>query len=141
MTSIRFRLSLNTGGYGGADCRHLSPLRPEVEFKPLCPSPCVFLLRDNLVTSLPVTLVDGSLTSLTLAGNPLTCDCAQLWLSHANVVRLSTIVADCLSEIDDIGSSCSRLELPNLRATLFVTPRSFRIATVARRCRANRRVV
>jgi len=38
----------------------------------LYPGLCVLLLHDNLVTSLPVALVDGSLTSLTLAGNPLT---------------------------------------------------------------------
>ena len=62
----------------------------------LYPSLRVLLLRDNLITSLPVALIDGSLslTSLTLAGNPLTCDCAQPWLSHANVVQMSTIVAD-----------------------------------------------
>ena len=62
----------------------------------LYPSLRVILLHDNLITSLPVALVDGSLSlaSLTLAGNPLTCDCAQPWLSHDNIVRLSTIVAD-----------------------------------------------
>jgi len=63
----------------------------------LYPSLRVVLLHNNLITSLPVGLIDGaslSLTSLTLAENPLTCDCAQPWLSHSNVVRLSTIVAD-----------------------------------------------
>jgi len=60
------------------------------------PSLRVLLLHDNMITSLPVALVDGSLslTSLTLAGNPLSCSCAQPWLSHANIVRLSMIVAD-----------------------------------------------
>ena len=64
----------------------------------LYPSLRVILLHNNLITSLPVALIDDgggvSLTSLTLAGNPLTCDCAQPWLSHASVVRLSTIVSD-----------------------------------------------
>lgn len=60
----------------------------------LYPSLRVLLLNDNLITSLPVALIDGSLTSLTLAGNPLKCDCAQPWLSQSNVVRLSAIVAD-----------------------------------------------
>ena len=62
----------------------------------LFPSLRVLLLHDNRMTSLPVALIDGSLslTSLTLAGNALICDCAQPWLGHANVVRLSTIVSD-----------------------------------------------
>jgi len=60
----------------------------------LYPSLRSLLLHDNLITSLPVALVDGSLASLTLAGNPLRCDCAQPWLSRANVDRLSALVAD-----------------------------------------------
>ena len=83
----------------------------------LYPSLRVLLLHDNLITSLPVALVDGSLslTSLTLAGNPLTCDCAQPWLSHVNVVRMSTIVADWNDARCADGRPLHRFSTPDYR--------------------------
>jgi len=83
----------------------------------LFPSLRVLLLHDNRMTSLPVALIDGSssLTSLTLAENPLTCDCSQPWLRHANVVRLSTLVADWHEAKCSDGRPLSRFSTADYR--------------------------
>ena len=101
-----------------ASCRHLHPL--PVDLFSTTPRLSSLDLSHLRWTSLPSSLLPGSLTSLRVEGLPLTCDCSLLWLWDLQQQhRLQLLGAQCdgtpLDQLQVLGCKKPQHLLPGGR--------------------------